>query len=319
MVYLILKIKIFLFKFSKRSADMTARYNNIKKTHVINSYLNLFLSITVVICVFAGTVINLLSAPTELVEEVGIKTFRMFTVLSNIFVGICASMSIPFAVDGIRNRNYHLPRWVIGLTLSGVTCVALTFIITLCVLSPQVNFVRMMLHGSNLLLHTVVPIVSIVSFLFINTYHTIPFKTTLLAMIPIAVYATIYLISAIIIGEENGGWRDHYHFEELMPPYAVLILILILSFGLANALRALHNLMHRRDKAATEKYYLTSPEYDSPTIEDAIRKMASEDKKRDGGGEVTVPRRMIRILEKRYDSHHTLSYLCGVYLDEYLK
>lgn len=298
---------------------MAANINRFQKTHAVNSWLNLILSSVIVICVFVSVVINLLASPTQVVQEVGLKTFRMFTVLSNMFVGITAAMSIPFAVDGIRQKNYHLPRWIVDLTFVSVTSISLTFVITLVILSPQAGFVLMMATRSNLLLHTITPVAAIVLFLFINIYHNIKFRTTLYAMIPVVLYAAAYLVLAIAVGEEQGGWRDHYHFEELMPWYWVLAVILLVSFGLANLLKWVHNRMHRRDKAETEAYYQNAPEYDLPTIEQAIERLAQENKKYDAGGEVVVPRRIIKILEKKYNSRQPLSGLCTVYLREYLK
>ena len=298
---------------------MFAKVSHLQKTHSLNSWLNLILSTAIVVLVFISIVVNLLAAPTEIVEEVGVKTFRMFTVLSNMFVGVAAAMTIPFAVDGIRQRNYHLPRWIVTLTFSSVTCITLTFLVALTILSPQAGFVRMMLDGSNLLLHTVIPVLAIVSFLFVNAYHTIKFKTTFLAMVPMFIYAMVYLVSAILIGEENGGWRDHYRFESLMPWYYVLVLMLLLTFGIACLLRVIHNAMHRRDKLANERYYQSAAEYDYPTIEEAIRKIANDNKVHDAGGEVIVPRRIIKFFEKKYQSNKPMSYLCGVYLEEYLK
>ena len=157
------------------------------------------------------------------------------------------------------------------------------------------------------------------TFLFINAYHTVKFKTTFLAVLPVFVYAMVYLVSAILIGEENGGWRDHYRFEELMPWYYILVIMLLSSFGIACLLRAIHNCMHRRDKLATELYYQTSAEYDLSTVEEAIQKLAQDDKAHDACGEVIVPRRIIKFLDKKYQSNKPLAYLCGIYLDEYLK
>jgi hypothetical protein len=276
-------------------------------------------SVIIVVLVFISIVINLLAAPTEIVEEVGLKTFRMFTVLSNMLVGVASAMTIPFAVDGIRQRNYHLPRWIVNLTYMSVNCISLTFLVALTILSPRAGFAQIMIDGKNLFLHTVVPIIAIVSFLFVNAYHTVKFKTAFLAILPVFIYAMVYLISAIIIGEENGGWRDHYRFEELMPWYYVLPIMLLLSFGIACLLRVIHNYMHRRDKLATERYYQTVAEYDLPTIEEAIQKLANDNKANDVGGEVIVPRRIIKIFEKKYQSNKSLTYLCGIYLDEYLR
>ena len=298
---------------------MTSAPNRFKKTHAINSWLNLILSSLLVIFVFVSIVMNLLSTPTEEVREVGIKTFRMFTVLSNMFVAFTAAMSIPFAVDGIRQKNYHLPRWIVNLTFSSVTCITLTFLITVFLLAPRSGFELMMVRGSFLFMHTLVPIISIVSFLFINTYHNVKFKTTFYALIPVVLYAATYLISVIAIGEENGGWRDHYHFQEIMPWYLIFVIMMLFTFGVATLVRLIHNRMHQRDKADTELYYQTAPECALPTIEEAIIRLAQENKKNDAGGEVIVPRRIIKFMEKKYNSKKSLTDLCQIYLDEYLK
>ena len=109
------------------------------------------------------------------------------------------------------------------------------------------TIVRIMLASTNLLMHTIVPVIAILSFLFINTYHTIKFKATIFAVIPVVLYAMCYFVMAILIGEENGGWRDHHHFLELMPWQYTLVIILVLTFGLANLWRFVHNRMHQRD------------------------------------------------------------------------
>lgn len=298
---------------------MSLDFRGLKRTHSLNSWLNLIFSVVIVALVFVSVVINLLATPTVLVEEVGVKTFRMFTVLSNILVGVASAMTIPFAVDGIRKRNYHLPRWIVTLTFVSVNCISLTFLVALAVLSPRAGFATIMTDGKNLFLHTIVPILAIVSFLFVNAYHTVKFKTAFLAVLPVFVYAMVYLVSAIIIGEENGGWRDHYHFEELMPWYYILPIMLLFSFGVACLLRVVHNRMHRRDQLATERYYQTSAEYDLPTVEEAIRKLARDDKACNADGDVTVPRRIIRFFEKKYQSNRSIAYLCGIYLEEFLK
>ena len=68
-------------------------------------------------------------------------------------------------------------------------------------------------------------------------------------------YFDAYLIVVILIGEEAGGWRDHYRFENLMPWYYILIVMLLLIFGIACRLRMLHNFMPSRDKLVKEWYY----------------------------------------------------------------
>ena len=139
---------------------------DIDKKHALKSWISLIISVLVFSLVAISVIDNLLSEPNELVQEVGIKTFRMFTVLSNILIALTAALSVPFAVDGIRNRNYHLPTWIVNLTFVSVTTVSLTFFMSLCVLAPQKGFYRIMISEGNLFLHTIIPILSIFLFIF---------------------------------------------------------------------------------------------------------------------------------------------------------
>ena len=84
--------------------------------------------------VFLAVTDQLLRDPDVLIKEVGWKAYHMFTVLSNILMAVAAAMCIPFAVDGMRYRNYHLPRWYVNLMYMGTTGVAITFLIALTVL-----------------------------------------------------------------------------------------------------------------------------------------------------------------------------------------
>lgn len=298
---------------------MENKVSNYKKTHAINSWVSLIMSSLIVIFVFISVVRNLITLPTEQFPEVGTKTFRMFTVLSNMFVAITSAMCIPFAVEGIREKNYHLPRWIVNLTYISVTAISLTFVTTITVLGPTQGYVLMLFKRSNLFVHTLVPIFSITAFLFVNTYHTIKFKTLLYAMIPVFLYASVYFISAIIVGEDNGGWRDHYRFTEIMPWYLALVVMMSAAFGLGALIRFVHNKMHQIDKVNFENYYMNDEEFNHPTIEEAVKHLANENKKYDTAGELIVPRRIIKMFIKKYESNKPLHELCSLYVDEYYK
>lgn len=281
-------------------------------------------SILMVLAVSIGVVRNLMAVPDEYVQEVGYKTFRMFTVLSNILVASCAFLAIPFEIDGLRHRNYHLPRWIIELIFVGVTGVALTFVVTIAILGPYAGYKLMLFERSNLFLHTICPILSILFFIFVNDDHTISFKSSILAMIPMMIYSVLYMILAIFIGEENGGWRDHYRFTQIkigdftVPWPLVLVGALLVVFGILTVLRLIHNKVHKIRKQQIERYYQLSDEFNYDTIQEAITKLAQDEKKYDKGGEVTVPRRIIKMMEKKYKSNIPLNELCIIYLNEYL-
>ena len=275
-------------------------------------------SVLMVVFVFLAIVFRVLQKEDMVVREVGLQTFRMFTVLSNMLMAIGFAMVIPYAVDGLRYRNYHLPRWVVDLLFMGTTCVSLTFIIAVTALSAMAGFDRMMIQRTNIFFHTLVPLLSIYTFLFINTDHEIRFRANFLAMLPMILYSIAYLILAFGIGEKAGGWRDHYHFAEMMPLYLAIPLMYALTFGIAAILRLLHNAAHKRFKAAVERYYQEHEDYSRGTIEEAVAALARENKEHDKGGEVIVPRRIIQMMQRKNGGDKSLSELCSLYLSEYM-
>lgn len=271
--------------------------------------------------VFIGVVRNIFMQPDAFVKEVGSKTFRMFTVQSNMLVASMAMLCIPFEIDGIRKNNYHLPRWIVICMYVGVNCVTLTILIALTVLSPIGGYKLMMLQRSNLFLHTLCPIMAILLLLVVNTDHNIKFKHSFIAIAPVFIYGVIYVFMVFVVGEENGGWRDHYHFAKIMPWYLMFIFMMLLTFGIANLLRVLHNRMHMKRRQEMIWSYQNSPRYDMPTIEGAIAALAREQREAelDNRGDINIPRRIIRMFEDKYHSGRNIEELCIVYIKEYLK
>jgi hypothetical protein len=260
--------------------------------------------------------------PNENISEVGWKSYRMFTILSNMIMAVAAAMCIPFAVDGMRYRNYHLPRWYVDLMYVGTTSVAVTFLTALLVLSPMRGFDRIMLYYNNLMLHLLCPVLSILLFLFINSDHRISFKDSLIATLPVAVYGILYLILVFVVGEEDGGWRDHYQMYralEYIPIPVMLIASILIGFAVATILRLVHNAIHKRMKENTEKYYQQAEAFSFPDIEAAIKALADIDRAHDKGGELTVPRRIMIMMEKKYHSGLSVEEMCRKYIEEYYR
>ena len=284
--------------------------------------------LAIVICsilcflVFIAVTDQLLREPDVLIKEVGWKAYNMFTVLSNILMAVAAAMCIPFAVDGMRYRNYHLPRWYVNLMYMGTTGVAITFLIALTVLSPAAGFYRVMLYSNNILFHLTCPILSILLFFFINSDHRIKWQSTFIAIIPVVLYALVYVLMVFIIGEEAGGWRDHYQIyriAEYLPLPVILLILCLISFGIATVLRLVHNAIHKRRKADMERYYQQAEAFSYPDLETAIGALADLDRPYDMGGELTVPRRIMNIMEKKYQSGLSTKEMCIRYIEDYFK
>ena len=98
--------------------------------------LTLVFSAAVVICVSIGVVMNLTTLYDENFDHMGIRTFCMFTVNSNILTGISMFLVVPYAIDGLRKQYFRLPDWLVVTLFVTTTALSLTFLISLCVLAP---------------------------------------------------------------------------------------------------------------------------------------------------------------------------------------
>nr|MCR5293893.1 hypothetical protein [Lachnospiraceae bacterium] len=192
------------------------------------------------LCVCIGVTMNLVTIYDENFDHMGIRTFCMFTVDSNILCGLSMLLCIPYTVDGLRTGCYHLPDWVVTLMHITVTGVTLTFLVSLFILSPVKGFV-LIFTGSRFFLHGVCPVVAIVTFCCFINNHLIGLKESALALIPVFIYAMVYLVMVVFIGEEHGGWNDFYGFATRIPAWVSLTLIMPITFGIATLVRTGHN------------------------------------------------------------------------------
>ena len=240
-------------------------------------------------------------------------TFRMFTTLSNILVGIAALLCIPFQIEGLRKKHYHLPKWIVILLYIGTVGVALTFFISITTISIAKGFVDTMFYRSNIFLHTINPIFAIVLFTFINCDHKIEFKKSYLTFIPVLIYALLYTIMVFFIGEDNGGWRDVYKLNAYSPWPITFAIMFLIVLGIANLLRFLHNKKYIHTENCIIKYYQLSPDFDKKSIEDAISVLAQKQtiKSKDT---IQIPVKIFEILKQRYKSNQTIDQLATMYI-----
>ena len=197
-------------------------------------------SAVVAVCVCIGVTINLTTLYDVNFDHMGLRTFCMFTVNSNILCGIAMLMTLPYTIDGLRTKNFYLPDWMVDLLFAGVTAVGLTFLVSLCILAPVKGFV-LIFTGSRFFLHGLCPILAMVAFCFFITKHVIPLRESLYALIPVALYAMVYYFMVEILGPDNGGWDDFYGFFTRIPSWVSLLSFMPLTFGVATVLRLLHN------------------------------------------------------------------------------
>ena len=269
----------------------------------------------VVVCVCIGVTMNLTTLYDEDFDNMGIRTFCMFTVNSNLLAAISSFAIIPYAIDGIRKKEYSLPDWVVVFMMTGTTSVALTFLISLFVLSPVKGFV-LIFTGSRFFLHGVCPILNILAFCIFVTSHKIKVKELIYTLIPVAIYAIIYFVMVVVITEERGGWADFYGFATKIPIWISATSILPLTFGIAALLRLWHNhsfIKRRKNEAEIFLGY-----FDSKDAKEILFEMGKARAKIQPCGDIIVPAFVVKKIVYFTESDLNLNDACRLSLDGYL-
>ena len=277
--------------------------------------LAFFSAAVVVICVCVGVTMNLTTLADENFDHMGLRTFCMFTVNSNILCAAAMAMVIPYTLDGLRTHNYHMPRWIVDLVYMGVTAVALTFLVSLFILSPAKGFV-LIFTGSRFFLHGVCPILAIVAFCFFMSEKRLTIRDSLLALIPVLIYAIVYYVMVAVLGEEKGGWNDFYGFLSRLPHWIPLTAIMPLTFLIATGIRVLHNRSYDKRKANESAFFTQLfADADVRRIVAAMARSHSSARILD----IVIPSRIISIMLEHSKSDATLEECCEIYLKEYME
>ena len=249
-------------------------------------------------------------------SEAGIGTLKMFTTISNIIAAIAAAMCLPFQIDGLRRDRYHLPSWIVIVMYVGTVGVFLTFLTAITLISIYQGFVETMLSRSSLFLHTVNPILITVLFVLVVSDTRIKFFYSFISMIPIFIYMIVYAIMVFGIG----AWTDHYKTNAFFPWPISFVLMMVVSFGVCQLVRILHNLTNKHVTRSLERYYKESPDFAFPMVSNAVAHLAElESKFYYEGDDVYIPVDIIQLLSDRYDAgRFPVDILYDIYLENYL-
>lgn len=134
----------------------------------------------------------------------GLFSLKFFTNLSNLFNGaVCLVYAFRLLGSGWVSRR--LKTW----KLAGTAAAGLTFTTVMGFLGPVFGY-QFMFNGPNFFLHLLLPVVSMLSFVLLERNTRIPFRNTLWAMVPVALYAVGYLTNVLVQGV--GDWPDRHDF-----------------------------------------------------------------------------------------------------------
>ncbi len=130
----------------------------------------------------------------------GKHAFRYFTTQSNVLCAVSALVMCLFPDPG----------WAYYLKVMGTAAVTVTMFTVLFFLGRIYGY-AVLFTGSDLFMHLITPLLAIVS-LCIFERRGISFGAAFLGMLPVVLYAPLYLYKAIYAPEDK-RWEDFYGFN----------------------------------------------------------------------------------------------------------
>ena len=186
-----------------------------------------------------------------------LNSILFFTVLSNLFVAAMALVCIPFNLVGIAKQKL-LPKGVYVLKLVATASVAVTLVVAAVVL-PMLSsstivdqFGNFSFEKVEFFMHLIVPVLSIVAFIFFDHTEKAKFGVTVNGIIPVVLYAAFYVIDYVahIIPAVVGEYAkyDWYGFIDAFG-YGIgalfLVGVLVGAFLLTAILYLLNRLLNK--------------------------------------------------------------------------
>lgn len=175
--------------------------NKQKIYNIVSICLNIIITVLVIYSVIK-TYITILPETDTIF---GTKSFRYFTIDSNILVAISSILMIISILFKKQNIVIDVINYV-------STCqISLTLITVLIFLGPTMGY-KPLLANEQLLLHLIVPLLKIINCLIFENHKNIMIKHTFYSFIPYLIYATFYIINVLIIK----SWEDFYGFTKYL-------------------------------------------------------------------------------------------------------
>ena len=185
-----------------------------KKNKII---ISMILNIIIVLFVlFAGIImftgIRFMHGPEVTLECSNIEMFKFFTVDSNILMAIASLVFIIYEIKLLKKKIKKIPRRVYLLKYVGTSAVSLTFLVVFLYLGwIAENGLFSLLKNSNLFLHLLVPVISVIAFIFFEKNNELKFKDAFFGLLPMEIYGICY-IGNVLIHINHGKVSPVYDF-----------------------------------------------------------------------------------------------------------
>lgn len=175
-----------------------------KNKLIISIFINILIVLLTIFASFMMFTGFKIMEAEYLLESTSLSMFRFFTVDSNILMAI---VSFIFAVEEIKvlkNVKSEISTKMYILKLAATTAVSVTFITVVAYLGQIVEGgIIVLLMNSNLFFHLIIPVLSIITFIFFERTNKLKLRTAFFGVLPTLIYAIYYLIN-VLVHMENG-------------------------------------------------------------------------------------------------------------------
>lgn len=140
----------------------------------------------------------------EVLSERNFKSFKYFTVDSNVFAGLISLAYLIYKLTPAGKKQTTLPRAFYIVKLSASTGVTLTMMVTVFFLAPSShgNFLHYFMN-SNFFMHLITPLLCIISFIFFEASEPVKLASTIPGILPMLLYS-FYYTPNILLHLDNG-------------------------------------------------------------------------------------------------------------------
>ena len=212
--------------------------DNLNKAFILN--------ILIVVLVTVATVWMMTSPALLALTASRLGALKYFTVDSNILVGVAALL---MAISQYRGK---VAPWLYVLKLVATVGVTITMLVTVFYLGFVVSTGYFsMFQGSNFFFHLIVPLLSIIVFVFFEKTDCIAFKCNFLSFIPIVLYGIYYAVS-VLTHMENGAVQKGYDWYKFFQ-FGTKSIIIVYPFFLGFAFLVSFILWKMNKRLATAK------------------------------------------------------------------
>ena len=181
----------------------------------------------------------------EVLSSRNFKSFKYFTVDSNVFAGIISLAYVIFKCSPKGKKSAAMPKVFYFLKLAATTGVTLTMMVTVFFLAPTSNgnFLHYFMN-SNFFMHLITPLLCIISFIFFEAAEPQKLTSTIPGILPMLLYS-FYYTPNILLHLDNGKVLpayDWYNFLAggLQTIWFVIPLLYFVTWIFAFALWALN-------------------------------------------------------------------------------